>query len=181
MHYEPRVMRKSLLSLLLLMFGLLVFVPPGVHAATLHDSGYASVGVPNLAQAVKFFQDVLDCRVIGMQSAAAAGARPASRLLSCDAGSIVELFAIASPSAPTGTAQPLQFVSADVRHADKWLRHQGASVSGAPHRLTSGPLTGRMVLDFVAPWGLRLQLVDSSTSHPSGASLATANASFDRN
>lgn len=173
-------MRRSLLPLLLLVFGLLAFVPPGAHAATLHDNGYASVGVPNLPQAVKFFQDVLDCRVIGLQPTGVARATSASRLLSCDAGSIVELFAI-SASSPTGPAQPLQFVSADVRHADHWLRHQGARVSGAPHRLTSGPLAGRMVLDFVAPWGLRLQLVDSGMRRPSGTRLATANASFDRN
>jgi hypothetical protein len=173
-------MRKSLLSMLLLMFGLLAFVPPSAHAATLHDSGYASVGVPNLAQAARFFQDVLDCRVIGPQSTAAA-ATSASRLLTCDAGSVIELFAISPSAAPNGAAQPLQLVSTDVRHADKWLRHQGASVSGAPHWLTSGPLAGRMALDFVTPWGLRLQLVDRHASRPAGATLATANASFDGN
>ncbi|HEV7123407.1 MAG TPA: VOC family protein [Rhodanobacter sp.] len=173
-------MRRSLFSLLLLVFGLLAFVPPGVRAATLHDNGYASVGVPNLRQAVKFFQDVLDCRVIGSPSMSSVQTTSAPRLLSCDAGSIIELFAIPPSSAPTAPAQPLQFVSADVRHADKWLRRQGARVSGAPHRLTFGPLAGRMVLDFVAPWGLRLQLVDSGARRPSGTRLATANASFDR-
>ena len=173
-------MRKSLLSLLLLMFSLLAIVPPGARATTLHDNGYARVGVPNLAQAVTFFQDVLDCRLIGPQSTPA-GATPASRLLSCDAGSIVELFVISPSSTPNRTALPLQFISANVLHADAWLQRQGASVSEPPHRLTSGPLAGRMALDFVAPWGLRLQLIDSRATGPSGRTMATANAAFDGN
>ena len=42
-----------------------------------------------------------------------------------------------------------------------WLRQRGVAVSGAPRRLTSGPWAGRMALDFVAPWGLRMRLLGS--------------------
>jgi catechol 2,3-dioxygenase-like lactoylglutathione lyase family enzyme len=172
-----RIMGKSLL--LFLAFSLAVVAPSGVRAATLYGGDYARIGVPDLEQAVAFFQDVLDCRLIGPESVATEatpGDAPASRLLACDAGSVVELFDDrgVSPSPASGRAgQPLQFVSDDVQHASEWLRHAGVGVSGAPHRLTSGPLAGRMVLDFVSPWGLRLQLLGSDASAPAGGALAT--------
>lgn len=171
-------MGKSLLTWLLFAFGVVAILPPGARAATLYGGDYARVSVPDLAQAVTFFQDVLDCRLIGPESTAAE-ATSASRLLSCNAGSIVELFDTAPSPASNGAGQPLQFVSDNVLHADEWLRHQGVSVSGAPHRLTSGPLAGHMVLNFVAPWGLRLQLLGNSAGGPADGTLATANASLD--
>ncbi|KRE87222.1 glyoxalase [Rhodanobacter sp. Soil772] len=172
-------MGKSLFALLLFAFNLAAIAPSSARAATLYGGGYVSVGVPDLEQAVAFFQDVLDCRLIGPESAVAEASSddvPASRLLSCDAGSVIELFDNRgiSPSPASGRAErPLQFVSDDVQHASEWLRHMGVNVSGSPHRLTSGPLAGRMVLDFVSPWGLRLQLLGSDASAPAGGSLAT--------
>ncbi|HEY8328227.1 MAG TPA: VOC family protein [Rhodanobacter sp.] len=173
-------MGKSLFALLLFAFSLVVIAPSSARAATLYGGDYARVGVPDTEQAVAFFQNVLDCRLIGPESVAAEASSddvPTSRLLSCDAGSVVELFDNRgiSPSPASGRAErPLQFVSDDVQHASEWLRHTGANVSGSPHRLTSGPLAGRMVLDFVSPWGLRLQLLGSDSSAPVGGSLATA-------
>lgn len=178
-------MGKSLLALLFFAFSLVAIAPSGVRAATLYGSDYARIGVPDLEQAVAFFQDVLDCRLIDPSSTmaeAAPGGVPASRLLSCDAGSVVELFDNrgASPYPALGDAdQLLQFVSDDVLHADQWLRREGVSVSGSPHRLTSGPLAGRVVLDFMAPWGLRLQLLGSDTKLPANGTLATVDAQAD--
>ncbi|MHB1059171.1 MAG: VOC family protein [Rhodanobacter sp.] len=171
-------MGKSLLTGLLFAVGLAAILPSNVRAATLYGSDYVRVGVPDLAQAVTFFRDVLDCRLIGPETTAA-GDASASRLLSCDTGSVVELFAISPSLASNGAGQPLQFVSGNVLHADGWLRHQGVRVIEAPHRLASGPLAGRIVLNFVAPWGLRLQLLDNSASGPADGTLATASASFD--
>jgi hypothetical protein len=169
-------MRKSLSSrllhtLLLFALALAATASPGVRAATLYGTGYARVGVPDLAQAVTFFQDVLDCRVIGPNVTN----KPAtSRLLSCDEGSIVELFDNrgASPD-PVKPDQPLRFVSHDVARGGEWLRREGAKVSGSPHRLSSGPLAGRMVLDFRSPWGMPLQLLDSHANTPVDGTLAT--------
>jgi catechol 2,3-dioxygenase-like lactoylglutathione lyase family enzyme len=166
-------MRKSLSSrllptLLLFVLALAAIASPGARAATLYGTGYARVGVPDLAQAVAFFQDVLDCRVIGPSFTK----KPAtSRLLSCDTGSIVELFD--NHDASTAPGQPLRFVSDDVRHGGEWLRREGATVNGSPHRLTSGPLAGRMVLDFKSPWGMPLQLLDSHAYSPVEGTLAT--------
>lgn len=176
-------MGKSLFALLLFAFSLAAITPSGVRAATLYGGDYVSVGVPDLEQAVAFFQDVLDCRLIGPESVVAKASSddlPAFRLLSCDAGSVVELFdnSGVSPSPASGRAErPLQFVSDDVQHASEWLRHTGVSVGGSPHRLTSGPLAGRMVLDFVSPWGLRLQLLGNDANAPASGSLATVDGS----
>lgn len=171
-------MGKSLL--LFLAFSLAAVAPSGVlRAATLYGGDYARIGVPDLQQAVAFFQDVLDCRLIGPESvttAATPADASASRLLSCDAGSVVELFdnrGISPSPASDRIDHPLQFVSDDVQHASEWLRHAGVGVSGSPHRLTSGPLAGRMALDFVSPWGLRLQLLGSDASARAGGTLAT--------
>jgi hypothetical protein len=165
-------MRKSpssrlLPTLLLFVFALAAIASPGVRAATLYGTGYARVGVPDMAHAVTFFQDLLDCRVIGSSFTK----KPAtSRLLSCDTGSIVELFDNGDAPAP---GQPLRFVSDDVRHGGEWLRRAGATVNGSPHRLTSGPLAGRMVLDFTSPWGMPLQLLGSHAYNPVDGTLAT--------
>ena len=172
-------MGKSLFALLLFAFSLAAIAPSSARAATLYGGDYVSVGVPDLGQAVAFFQDVLDCRLIGPESGVAEAPTdgvPASRLLSCDAGSVVELFDNrgVSPSRASGRVErPLQFVSDDVQHASGWLRRTGVNVSGSPHRLTSGPLAGRMVLDFVSPWGLRLQLLGNDAHAPASGSLAT--------
>lgn len=172
-------MRKSRSSRLLHRLSLftLAMATTSAGAATLYGTGYARVGVPDLAQAVTFFQDVLDCRVIGPDAAStkAGTNKPAnSRLLSCDADSIVELVDNRGTApAPVKPGQPLQFITDDVRHGGEWLRREGATVNGSPHRLTSGPLSGRMVLDVASPWGMPLQLLDSRTSPPADGALAT--------
>lgn len=161
-------MGKSLLSRLLLVLGMMSVALPGAGAATLYGGDYARIGVPDLPQAVAFFRDVLNCRLI--DPAAAVGSPQRSSLLACDAGSIIELFderdAPLPPSRPSPEqgGRTLRFVTDDVVHAGQWLRDEGVDVSGTPHRLSSGPLTGRLVLDFVSPWGLRLQLLDSKAA-----------------
>ena len=178
-------MGKSLLTQLFLAFNLVAVAPSSARAATLYGGDYVRVGVPDLEQAVAFFRDVLDCRLIGPESATAivtSDGTPASRLMSCNAGSIIELFddrSSAPSSTPRPAAQPLQFVSDDVLHAARWLQRGGASVIGLPHRVTSGPLAGRMALDFVSPWGLRLQLVGSDTHPSAGSALATVDGQYD--
>ncbi|EIM04233.1 VOC family protein [Rhodanobacter denitrificans] len=162
-------MGKSLLSRLFLVLGMMSVALPGAGAATLYGGDYARIGVPDLQQAVAFFRDVLNCRPLDPAAGAVDSPRQSS-LLACDAGSIIELFderdATLSPARPSPeqVGRTLRFVTDDVVHADQWLRDEGVDVSGMPHRLSSGPLTGRLVLDFVSPWGLRLQLLDSKAT-----------------
>jgi catechol 2,3-dioxygenase-like lactoylglutathione lyase family enzyme len=158
-------------TLCLLVIALAAATSPGAGAATLYGTGYARVGVPDMAQAVTFFQDVLDCRPI---DASVAGKPASSVLLSCDTGSIVELFDNrGAPAGSAGPDQPLRFVADDLRHDGDWLRREGVTVNGSPHRLTSGPLAGRMVLDFLAPWGMPLQLLDNHADSAADGVLAT--------
>jgi catechol 2,3-dioxygenase-like lactoylglutathione lyase family enzyme len=168
-------MGKSLFWRLFLVLGMMVGTLP-VGAATLYGDDYARVGVPDLSQAMAFFTDVLGCRPLESTAGKSVdGSLPSSRLLICDAGSIVELFDQRHVApAPQQAGQTVQFVTEDVAHAGQWLRRQGVDVASASHRVTSGPLAGRLVLDFMSPWGLHVQLLGSRADDSAGGALATA-------
>ena len=138
---------------------LLAGAPAGARAATLGDGDYVRIGVPDLVQASTFFHDVLDCRPVGAPAPVTAGAS-GSRLLACGSGSMLELF-VSPARGPAAPHETLQFVSDGALRNDAWLRQRGVTVSGTPHRLTSGRWAGRMALDFVAPWGMRMRLLGS--------------------
>lgn len=133
--------------------------PPSSRAAAIHDDDYLGIVVPDMAQAVTFFRDVLNCQLIspGPDSADSRHGRRESRLLSCAAGSVVELSVSPSlTSSPENQRrEPVRLMSDDVASATQWLRHEGVRVLGPPRTLKSG----QTVVNFVAPWGLRLQLV----------------------
>jgi catechol 2,3-dioxygenase-like lactoylglutathione lyase family enzyme len=178
-------MRKSFLSILV--FGFLVAMagaPFNGHAASVHDSGYVTIGVPDLQQATTFFRNILDCEpvspVIADESTAGTASRhpalPASRLLLCDSGTVVELLdkhdTHFPPSARHSIDQgngPIPFSTDDVAHADLWLRREGVHVVGTPVTMKTGPHAGQTLVNFMTPWGLQLQLVGWNTSK-----LATA-------
>lgn len=155
-------------------------IPLSSHAADVHDSGYVSIGVPDLQQATAFFRSILDCEPISLIAAnqsttmAASGSnghtadhdQPASRLLLCDAGTVVELFDDQATHDPaharhtaTHAAEPIQFYTGDVANAGQWLRREGVTVIGPAVIVKSGPHAGQTLVNFVAPWGLSLQLV----------------------
>jgi len=174
-------MRKSFLSMLA--GGLLLAIASvsfSGYAASVHDSDYVTIGVPDLQQATTFFRSILDCEPVnaaaGSESpesthAAARDALPASRLLLCDSGTVVELFdshgmhfpAPARHATDHGN-EPITFSANNVAHADRWLRREGVKVIGAPIAVTTGPHAGQTVVNFVAPWGLRMQLVGRNQS-----------------
>ena len=55
-------MHKSLLSMLA---GALLFTMASMgHAASVHDSDYVAISVPDLQQATAFFHNVLDCEEV---------------------------------------------------------------------------------------------------------------------
>jgi hypothetical protein len=130
----------------------------GVEAAAFRGSDYVRIEVPHMGQAVTFFRDVLACQPVA--PAASDAAAQASRLMSCGAGSMVELVAAPAPAAATHQdAGPVRLVTDNLAGADRWLQRKGVRVIGAPQK--SG---GQTVLNFVAPWGLRMQLVSWRTS-----------------
>lgn len=175
-------MRKFFLSIPV--FGFLAAMagaPFNSHAASVHDSGYVTIDVPNLQQATTFFRNILDCEPVGTNESTEGTpfrrhALPASRLLLCDSGTVVELFdehgARALSSARHSIDQgnePIQFSADDVEHADQWLRREGVQVIGTSVTMKAGPHAGQTVVNFVTPWGLQLQLVGWNKSQ-----LATA-------
>lgn len=130
----------------------------GLHAQPSHRSDYALIDVPDIRQAVNFFRDVLDCEVID-----AATAKQDTALMACESGMILELVAAHGGSSEKNAA-PVRFVVNDVANADRWLKREGAHVIGKPVLATSGPDAGETMVNFVAPWGLRLQLVGAAGS-----------------
>lgn len=119
---------------------------------------YAQVDVPDLQQAVSFFRNVLDCRAIGSSAA-----NRNSALMVCASGQVLEL--VRSQSGDyRADVSPLQFVVNDVANADRWLENEGAHVIGRPTRATSGQDAGRTMINFTSPWGLRLQLIGTSSN-----------------
>lgn len=173
-------MRKSFLSILAGgLFLAMASVPFSGRAESVHDSGYVAIGVPDLQQATTFFGDILDCEPLnpaaGSESPesahAARDAQPASRLLLCDSGTVVELFDDHEMHFPAPERhatnhgnEPITFSADNVAHADRWLRREGVQVIGAPVTVTTGPHAGQTVVNFVAPWGLRMQLVGRNPS-----------------
>lgn len=149
---------KVLFFLWLVVAGLLASAPTGARAATLGDGDYVRIGVPDLRQASTFFREVLDCRPVGNPAPVTAEAS-GSRLLSCGSGSVLELFA--ERGDPAAAGETLQLLSDDTLRTDAWLRQRGVTVSGAPRRLTSGRWAGRVAVDFVTPWGMRMRLLGS--------------------
>jgi catechol 2,3-dioxygenase-like lactoylglutathione lyase family enzyme len=168
-------MNRSLLTLLAiaLLGSVVISIPSRARAAAFPEGDYVRIGVPDLPQAVGFFRDVLDCQPISAPAPArqpdGRGDRTGSELLACESGTIVELVQnSASPASSQKPArqrdEPVRFTSANVAGAGQWLGRKGVRVIGSPHTLTSGPHAGMTIVNFEAPWGLRLQLAGWDTN-----------------
>lgn len=163
-------MRKSLLLLLLIavLGSAAMAAPATTRAATFHDGDYMLIGVPDLPQAVAFFQDILGCQSI--DPTAPVVSTQDSRLLSCEADQIIELSAsrgAASPafvSATSADDTPVQFFADDAASVGNWLKHEGVRMLGPPHTLRAGPHAGQLAVDFLSPWGLHMRVVSWHTN-----------------
>ncbi len=152
-------MEKSLFTFAVaVVMATVALLATGVHAQPVHRSDYALIDVPDVHQAVDFFRNVLDCEVID-----AATAKQNNALMACESGMILELVA-ARRGSSAANAAPVRFVVNDVTHADEWLEREGVRVIGKPSLAISGPDAGQMLVNFVAPWGLRLQLAGAAGS-----------------
>lgn len=121
-------------------------------ADTFQRGDYASLSVPDIAQASSFFRNVLNCEAIDGTPASTRSA-----LMICEKGMVIELVT-ASRDESLGKAKPLRFVINDVAHAERWLQRNGARVIGHAVLPMSGPDAGQTLVNFIAPWGQRLQL-----------------------
>jgi hypothetical protein len=140
---------------------------PGVGRAASGD--YVSLKVPNVAQAVVFFHDVINCDVIAQS--AAANAAPAA-MLDCGDGNTVELVGDSAPSkssrskphAESSRQQVITFSTDNAVAATAWLRANHVAITGEPVRTAEGVDSATTVVDFVAPWGQPMRLVSHGRS-----------------
>jgi catechol 2,3-dioxygenase-like lactoylglutathione lyase family enzyme len=145
-------------SFLLTLMASLLAAFTGAHAAGLHGNGYVTLAVPDLPQAVAFFQNILDCEPVDAMDPTAP--RPQHTLLLCESDTVVELFDGHGVPAPVSARNaPVRFFANDVGHADQWLRREGVKVVGAPVIPSTGPQAGMTLVNFVTPWGQPLQLI----------------------
>jgi len=147
---------------------------------------HVALAVPDLAQAVAFFTDVLGCSkpsyAIGpfkfdddwMQ--VHLNVEPRAEItqlamLRCFSGSNVELFQYKAEG--QGKTQPrnsdlgghhLGFYVDDEAAAAAYLKSKGVKMLGEPTPFTQGPLAGETIDYFLTPWGAQMEIL----SYPKG-------------
>jgi hypothetical protein len=139
-------------------FLLAVTTLPGISRAAPDGDDYVAVQVPDVSQAVTFFRDVMNCRVINDGSRALA--TPAA-LMSCGRETTVDITLASGHAQPGAVAQSQSFTleTDDASSVSQWLRANRIHLIGSPTRLTSGQDAGKLAVTFLTPWGQPLQLV----------------------
>jgi catechol 2,3-dioxygenase-like lactoylglutathione lyase family enzyme len=148
-----------------------------------HD--HTGVTVPDMAQAVDFFTNVIGCQKAmsfgpfaddkGTFMADLLGVDPKAvikeiTLLRCGFGSNVELFEYTSPDQKDMTPKNsdvggyhIAFYVDDVAAAEKYLKDKGVATRMVLP-VGEGPAAGQTVMYFQAPWGLQFEAI----SYPDG-------------
>lgn len=149
-----------------------------------HD--HTGVTVPDMAQAVAFFTDIVGCRKAmsfgpfkddkGTFMADALGVHPRAvieeiTLIRCGHGSNIELFKYTAPDQSDATAKNsdiggyhIALYVDDVKAAKAYLDGKGVKTMMGPIPVEEGPAAGQTILYFAAPWGLQLEAI----SYPDG-------------
>jgi catechol 2,3-dioxygenase-like lactoylglutathione lyase family enzyme len=149
-----------------------------------HD--HTGITVPDMAQAITFFTDVLGCQKVMafgpfmdekgtfMQDALNVNPRAIIRQIvqiRCGMGSNIELFSYESPDQKV--VQPrnsdvggyhIGIYVDDIKAADAYLKSKGVKTLLGPIPVTEGPAAGQTILYFLAPWGLQMEAI----SYPQG-------------
>ena len=149
-----------------------------------HD--HTGVTVPNMAEAVDFFTNVIGCSKAtsfgpfaddkGTFMQDLLGVDPKAviteiTLLRCGFGSNVELFEYTAPdqkdlkqkNSDIG-AFHIAFYVDDVAAAKAYLETKGVATRLGPVPISEGPAAGQTILYFQAPWGLQFEAI----SYPGG-------------
>ena len=149
-----------------------------------HD--HTGVTVPDMAQAVDFFTDVLGCKKAmsfgpfrddkGTFMQDLLGVHPRAvieeiTLLRCGFGSNVELFKYTAPDQVDATPRNsdiggyhIAFYVDDVAAVKSYLDEKGVATRLGPLPVEQGPAAGQTILYFQAPWGLQFEAI----SYPDG-------------
>ena len=149
-----------------------------------HD--HTGVTVPDMAEAVDFFTNVIGCKkatsfgpfaddkgtfmtdLLGVDAKAVI---KEITLLRCGFGSNIELFEYTAPdqkdlkqkNSDIG-AFHIAFYVDDVAAAKAYLEKKGVATRMGPLPITDGPAAGQTILYFQAPWGLQFEAI----SYPEG-------------
>lgn len=149
-----------------------------------HD--HTGVTVPDMAQAVTFFTDIVGCKKVmsfgpfkddkGTFMKDVLDVNPRAvitqiTMIRCGSGSNIELFSYNSPDQQH--VQPknsdiggyhIAFYVDDIKAADQYLRSKGVNTMFGPIPVSEGPAAGQAIVYFKAPWGLQLEAI----SYPNG-------------
>lgn len=146
----------------------------------LRGTDHIGFTVPNLAEAVEFFVEVLGCEPFyelgpfqseddWMLTHLNVHPRTIMRklkFLRCKNGSNFEVFEYEAPSQRRDQPQNsdvgghhLAFYVDDIGAAVAYLKARGVKVLGDPTVRTSGPNAGQTWVYFLAPWGMQMELV----------------------
>ena len=149
-----------------------------------HD--HTGITVPDMKQAVTFFEDVLGCKkamsfgpfmddkgnfMKDMLDVNPRAVITQITMIRCGFGSNIELFSYTSPDQQV--VQPknsdvggyhIAFYVDDIKAADKYLRSKGVWTLFGPVPINQGPAAGQTIVYFKAPWGLQMEAI----SYPDG-------------
>ena len=153
---------------------------------SLRGQDHVGLTVPDLAEAIRFFVDVIGCTLVtrfgpfrddtGSFMADALNVHPRAvvheiALLRCGMGSNIELFQYSAPDQRTEPPKNsdigghhLAFYVDDIAAAVEYLKSCGVQVLAGPVPVTEGPAAGQTINYFLAPWCLQLELI----SYPKG-------------
>lgn len=149
-----------------------------------HD--HTGVTVPDMAQAVEFFETILGCRkamsfgpfaddqgtfmtdLLGVDQKAVI---EEITLMRCGFGSNIELFKYTAPdqrdleqkNSDIG-AFHIAFYVDDIDAAKAYLDEKGIATRFGPLKVDGGPAAGQAIVYFQAPWGLQFEAI----SYPGG-------------
>lgn len=150
------MIQRGLLSMGLL---LALFAGGVVPARAQSASDYARVAAPDVATAVGFLRDTMDCDVLDVRDDRA--------LLECGQGSVVEVVR----GAVRTDAPVLRLRTEDADAALGWLRQRHVPVVD-DHAAGPAAADGVSRVDVRAPWGQTVQLIGHAAVLPTGSPLA---------
>lgn len=179
----------KIISKIMALTALLVGAATGASADSIpgmrgHD--HTGITVPDMAQAVSFFSDVVGCEKAmsfgpfaddkGTFMQDVLGVDPKAvieeiTLMRCNFGSNIELFKYTAPDQKDLTPKNsdiggfhIAFYVDDVAAAKAYLEGKGVKTRMGPIPVEQGPAAGQTILYFQAPWGLQLEAI----SYPKG-------------
>ncbi|MDQ1165517.1 VOC family protein [Flavobacterium sp. SORGH_AS_0622] len=178
------------------LLNLVFFFSTSEKAAAQNNAGilgidHVGINVPDLKEAVTFFQDVLGFTPVTQLGPIPLDAgwkeanhiNPATgavtiKMINAGTGASIEVFYYADnkgskthPNSDDIGASHIAFYTSDINAAVKYLKSKGVKVLGEPFLTPSGDTAGETWVYFETPWGSKMELV----SYPNGKGYEKSN------